>query len=96
MDTGASPAAPQMIYELLFGRPEHFRSPFFTQSLYQLHVAAPIVPDGQQVLTRVTAISPLNRRLNYSLWSADEHSPFSVVPSTGSSNKYFSNLKLNQ
>jgi hypothetical protein len=44
VDPAASPVTPQLIYELLFGRPEHFRAPFFPQPLYQLHLAAPVNP----------------------------------------------------
>ena len=83
VDMGASAAVPQLIYELLFGKPEYFRAPFFPQSTYQLHLMAPVVPLGQQVLARISAVSPQNKALNYSLWSVEQHSPFSIVPSTG-------------
>uniref|UniRef100_A0A183BQF4 REJ domain-containing protein n=1 Tax=Globodera pallida TaxID=36090 RepID=A0A183BQF4_GLOPA len=86
VDLDASASMPQLVYELLFGRPEHFRAPFFSQAVYQLQLDVPSsisLAGHQEVLGRITAISPQDSPLNYSVWSPQKESPFSVVPSTG-------------
>ncbi|KAL3121765.1 hypothetical protein niasHT_001993 [Heterodera trifolii] len=86
VDLDASASVPQLFYELLFGRPEHFRAPFFAQAVYSLRLSVPSSvsrPGLQQVLARITAFSPLDLPLNYSLLSPLSECPFSVVPSTG-------------
>uniref|UniRef100_A0A914LD53 Cadherin domain-containing protein n=1 Tax=Meloidogyne incognita TaxID=6306 RepID=A0A914LD53_MELIC len=84
IDLRASPAIPQLIYELLFGLPEHFNLPFFSQPFYQLNLALPVKTNGKQkVLARMEAISPTNKQIKYSLLTTQMNSTLSIVPSTG-------------
>ena len=84
IDLRASPAIPQLIYELLFGLPENFNLPFFSQPFYQLNLALPVKINGKQkVLARMEAISPTNKQIKYSLLTTQMNSTLSIVPSTG-------------
>jgi hypothetical protein len=88
VDLGASPIVPELLFEFLFGRPEHFRSPYFADSSFQIKLSQPLLLPPQdnvvdEIIYRIRATSPLNLPLNYTMLSREQTLPFQVIPSTG-------------
>uniref|UniRef100_A0A915E9I2 EGF-like domain-containing protein n=1 Tax=Ditylenchus dipsaci TaxID=166011 RepID=A0A915E9I2_9BILA len=78
----------QIIYEFLFGDPEHFKLPYFSQSLYRIQVVPGRFysesPKGDPiVISSLKAVSHIGAKFNYSLVSKRPDSHFEVVPQTG-------------
>uniref|UniRef100_A0A914BV67 Alpha-2-macroglobulin domain-containing protein n=1 Tax=Acrobeloides nanus TaxID=290746 RepID=A0A914BV67_9BILA len=83
IDLQASNASPQLIYEFIFGNPNDFTSPYFSQNFYRVQLRPEAWPEENTILGTIPAVSPLGIPLSYTLVSDNNIPYFQIDPKNG-------------